>query len=120
LEPNPKSAFKAKNWVLSGKDRLSMTKTSNFKRKYPKSWAKMSRIVKFLSKNRCENCGAEDNRESGHLLTVHHLNFNTFDNRYSNLVALCQRCHLFFTGCFHPAQLWLFDVKPDWAKKRGL
>jgi len=91
----------------------------NINKKYPKSWPKMARIVKHLSKGRCENCGVSDDGGAGYVLTVHHLDFNTFNNKYSNLVALCQRCHLSIQSWFHPNQLWLFDVKPVWAKRRG-
>jgi len=87
---------------------------------YPKSWHKMARIVKKLSRGKCENCGRRDDRRNGYVLTVHHIDFNKLNNNYSNLVALCQRCHLSIQSSFHLGQLWLFDVKPEWAKIRGL
>lgn len=92
----------------------------NLKIKYPKSWQKISNLLKEEKKFKCEHCGAPNNPSSGYALTVHHLDFNPENCDQNNLVVLCQRCHLSIMSWFRPAQLWLFDVKPDWAKKRGL
>jgi 5-methylcytosine-specific restriction endonuclease McrA len=38
--------------------------------------------------------GGKQWKTGGHIvLTIHHINYNTKDNRLYNLLACCQRCH---------------------------
>ncbi len=86
---------------------------------YPPERPVISRAIKHLSLWHCEHCGHSDDRETGYMLTIHHLNGNKRDCRYQNLVALCQRCHLRIQHAYIPVQMFMFDA-PAWAVKRGL
>ena len=46
---------------------------------------------------------------TGYCLTVHHLDLNPSNNRWWNLLALCQRCHLSIQGRVHIERPWMFD-----------
>lgn len=73
--------------------------------KYPPNWKDLSRKIRFeRAKGNCEgtsqfpNCQAvygKPHPDTGSIvvLSVAHLNHNTYDNRLENLRALCQRCH---------------------------
>jgi 5-methylcytosine-specific restriction endonuclease McrA len=76
---------------------------------YPKNWNEIALEIKCAANFKCENCGHGDDRETGHVLTVHHLDRNKANCDPSNLVALCQRCHLHFQNIDLLHQLWLFD-----------
>ena len=43
------------------------------------------------------------------ILTVHHLDGNKSDNRWWNLLALCQSCHLTVQARVIPERPWLFE-----------
>jgi 5-methylcytosine-specific restriction endonuclease McrA len=43
------------------------------------------------------------------ILTVHHLTGEKSDNRWWNLLALCQSCHLTIQGRVIPERPWLFE-----------
>ena len=91
--------------------------------KYPKEWPLISRLIrKYRAGERCEcqgecgqshgsigYCTAHNGRRhpiTGSLvvLTVAHIDQDPTNNRESNLLALCQRCHL------------ALDAKPSRAK----
>ncbi|AWW31860.1 hypothetical protein DN752_17930 [Echinicola strongylocentroti] len=67
---------------------------------YHPKWSLISRLIRFhRAKNKCEWCGAENYQPhpdtgSKVILTVAHLDQNRDNNAFSNLAALCQRCHL--------------------------
>jgi 5-methylcytosine-specific restriction endonuclease McrA len=71
----------------------------NYNDYHPK-WSLISRLIRFKrANNRCEWCGAENYKvnpidESQVVLAVAHIDRNIANNRFSNLAALCQRCHL--------------------------
>lgn len=56
-------------------------------REYSTSVWKRVRIYKLRTSQRCERCRARLSEE------VHHRNGNAYDNRPSNLLALCKSCH---------------------------
>lgn len=87
---------------------------------YPKNWDKIAKTIKDLANWRCEHCNHEHEPETGYTLTVHHLDGNKAHNKYKNLVALCQRCHLSIQARYFPGQQVLFDDPPQWMIKRGL
>ena len=66
---------------------------------YPPYWSKLSAHIRHIrAKDRCEWCGAENHKphpETGGMvvLTVAHIDHDTTNNRFSNLAALCNRCH---------------------------
>lgn len=86
-----------------------------FDGEYPADWGKIAYDKKNSAGWRCEHCGAPDDRESGHVLTVHHLDGNKANCDPSNLVALCQKCHLHIQSKYHPDQGFLPGMKPTWA-----
>lgn len=62
------------------------------KKNYPDNWKEISNRIRVLRNHKCEYCktkGKKNNR-----LTVHHLDYDTRNNLDSNLVLLCQKCHL--------------------------
>lgn len=71
----------------------------DYKEYHPK-WKLISRLIRFKrANNRCEWCGAvnyEPHPVTGSkvILTVAHIDQRKSNNRFSNLAALCQRCHL--------------------------
>lgn len=71
----------------------------DYKEYHPK-WKLISKLIRFRrAQNKCEFCGAENYQPhpvtgSKVVLTVAHLDHNKTNNRFSNLAALCQRCHL--------------------------
>ncbi len=68
--------------------------------KYHPKWSLISRLIRFKrADNKCEWCGAENKKPhpitgSNVVLTVAHIDQNRDNNRFDNLAALCQRCHL--------------------------
>jgi hypothetical protein len=72
----------------------------NYSEYHPK-WSLISRLIRFhRAKNHCEWCKAENYQPhpitgSKVILTVAHINHDKTINRFWNLAALCQRCHLY-------------------------
>jgi len=70
----------------------------NYNDYHPK-WSLISRLIRYRrAGNCCEECGAENYQPhpvtgSKVVLTVAHLDQDRSNNRFSNLKALCQRCH---------------------------
>lgn len=87
---------------------------------YPAEWPALAKTIKDLAGWQCEHCGHPHNVATGHVLTVHHINGLKHDCRYSNLVALCQRCHLHIQHRYRPDQPRLIGPRPAWAAVRGL
>ena len=61
---------------------------------YTDDWKDVATRTKEAAGWKCVRCGAANDYESGHVLTVHHLDMNPSNNAWYNLAALCQRCHL--------------------------
>lgn len=88
--------------------------------KYPSNWIDIRRAILTRAKDQCERCGLFNyaigyrdksgifypvpqvrpgDRIKGHkvfrvVLTIAHLDHNPENNDFSNLQALCQKCHL--------------------------
>ena len=68
--------------------------------KYHPKWTLISRLIRFKrAKNKCEWCGADNYQPhpitgSKVVLTVAHIDRDKTNNRFQNLAALCQKCHL--------------------------
>ena len=86
---------------------------------YPPNWPEIAKQIKAEAGWCCEHCGHPHCVKTGHVLTVHHLDMDKAHCDRSNLVALCQRCHLSIQARYTPGQLWLFQA-PAWAVSRGL
>ncbi len=71
----------------------------DYKEYHPK-WPLISRLVRFKrAGNECEWCGAKNYEPhpiigSKVILTVAHVDHDKNNNRFDNLAALCQKCHL--------------------------
>jgi hypothetical protein len=71
----------------------------NYKHYHPK-WRLISKLIRVnRAKNACEWCGAANYAPhpltgSRVVLTVAHIDRNKHNNRFHNLAALCQKCHL--------------------------
>ena len=72
------------------------TKPENRKR-YPENWKEIRKDILKRADNKCEFCGSENYtiRENGSkvVLTIAHLDHTPENCDYSNLRALCQKCH---------------------------
>lgn len=89
---------------------------------YPRYWGALAHRCKRKANWRCEHCGHSHDPGSGHTLTVHHLDMNPANCRWTNLVALCQRCHLHVQAVWQPGgaipPAW--GSAPEWITRRGL
>lgn len=105
---------------------------------YPAEWSvgQIQAEVRALAGHLCEQCGTAfrpgtnvavaarhvDGRPV--LGAVHHIDYDTTNNTYRNLVYLCQNCHAQITGLgWRPGQViplaWKNNV-PEWVTKRQL
>ena len=109
-------------------------------KEYPNNWTNISNYIRFIrAGNKCETCGAENGKphpDTGSIvvLTVAHIRHDKMDVRYNpirydahdpdnNLVAECQRCHLWRDRFLHAAnrrngrrkgqRAFEFDYEPD-------
>lgn len=82
---------------------------------YPFLWNEIALQVKINAGWRCVRCGHDHHRESGHVLTVHHLDGDKANCRWWNLAALCQRCHLHIQGTVRMDQGFMFEHS-EWFK----
>lgn len=85
---------------------------------YPSDWPVIAARIKDASGWKCERCGHANDRESGHVLTVHHLDGNKSNCDDWNLAALCQRCHLQIQGRVKMDQLFFAEILDvsEWFK----
>lgn len=86
---------------------------------YPHFWPALSRMIRRRAGNQCEcegECGLHPNKRCEELnyqpakwangkivLTVAHLDHDTWNSRLSNLKAMCNRCHLRYDCALHVA-----------------
>jgi 5-methylcytosine-specific restriction endonuclease McrA len=67
------------------------------KKRYPANWKQIRADILERAENRCEFCGILNYtiRENGSkvVLTIAHLDHTPEHCEYSNLRALCQKCH---------------------------
>lgn len=84
---------------------------------YPECWPELARQIKDDADNKCVRCEHPHDVESGHVLTVHHLDGNKANCEWWNLPPLCQRCHLKIQGRVDMSQGFLFpELHSDWFK----
>ncbi|GAB4454775.1 MAG: hypothetical protein Kow00120_24510 [Anaerolineae bacterium] len=90
---------------------------------YPANWPEIARDIKARAGWCCEHCGHPHDPATGHVLTVHHLDGDPANCDRTNLVALCQRCHLHIQAVWKPGEMlpaqW-GDAPPAWIVQRGL
>lgn len=85
---------------------------------YPPDWNEIAQAVKDEAGWKCEHCHHPHEPETGHTLTVHHLNGDKANCSRQNLVALCQKCHLSLQVKYLPGQKFLPGLTPDWVISR--
>jgi len=85
---------------------------------YPESWPGIATGIKSKAGWKCERCKHIHDFESGHVLTVHHLDGNKANVEEWNLAALCQRCHLRIQGRVHMDQFFMSEILDvsEWFK----
>jgi 5-methylcytosine-specific restriction endonuclease McrA len=88
---------------------------NNFHGEYTDDWPEISERVKELAGWKCVRCGHPNDKESGHVLTVHHLDGDKTNNEWWNIPALCQCCHLRIQGRVIMARFWMFEHS-EWFK----
>lgn len=76
---------------------------------YPPDWPEIARRVKDASGWRCIRCEHPHDPTVGRILTVHHLDMKPGNNRWWNLLALCQVCHLQIQHKVFLERPWLFE-----------
>ena len=87
--------------------------------RYPPDWPAIARWVKDAAGWHCEECGHPHDPETDYVLTVHHIDGDTTNNTYCNLVALFQRCHLAIHGKKYLIGQWIFPfAQPEWLRRR--
>lgn len=82
---------------------------------YSEDWKNIAEACKEQAGWCCIRCGHPHDRESGHVLTVHHFDGDKGNNQWWNLLALCQRCHLQIQGKVDPEMPWFLEHS-DWIK----
>lgn len=82
---------------------------------YTSDWPEIAKALKDKYNWQCERCFAVNDVESGHVLTVHHLDGNKANNEDWNLACLCQRCHLHVQGKVFLPQFYMMEHS-DWFK----
>jgi 5-methylcytosine-specific restriction endonuclease McrA len=87
------------------------------KNAYPGGWATIATHTKDAAHWNCENCGHPHDPETGHTLTVHHLDGDKANCAGWNLVALCQRCHLSIQAIYHIGQMTLPGLFRPWIER---
>lgn len=66
----------------------------------------------FATRSPCDDDCTHPRDGKMRILTVHHLTGQKDDNRWWNLLALCQSCHLTIQGRVIPERPWLFEHSP--------
>ena len=82
---------------------------------YPANWPQIAHRVKEEASWQCVRCGHPHHPDSGHMLTVHHLDMDRSNNRWHNLASLCQACHLHIQAKVVMEQAWLLEHS-EWFK----
>jgi hypothetical protein len=90
---------------------------TNKSQDYPDNWKDIAKGRKDRADWACERCGHDHDIQTGHVLTVHHLDGRKWNNEWWNLPALCQRCHLRIQARVYMGQMFLFPAfHSEWFK----
>jgi hypothetical protein len=82
---------------------------SRFQGSYAGDWKVIADEVKSSARWTCIRCEHAHDPAAGYCLTVHHLDGDKANNRWWNLLALCQRCHLVIQANVIPDRPFLFE-----------
>ena len=67
---------------------------------YPMEWPIISKAIKDERGWQCEICHVKQGDEPNNNMTVHHKDHSPFNNDPSNLLVVCQKCHLRLEGVY--------------------
>lgn len=67
---------------------------------YPREWPIISHTIKTERGWECEICHITQGTDMRNNITTHHKDHNTFNNAPSNLLVVCQKCHLRLEGVY--------------------
>jgi hypothetical protein len=102
------------------RDGLGPTEGETMSRKstgtYPADWPDIAHRTKAEANGRCIRCGHRHDPEAGRTLTVHHLDMNPSNNRWWNLLAICQACHLSIQGRVYLERPWVMLPHSEWFR----
>lgn len=82
---------------------------SRFTGEYPPDWPAIAKRVKDENNWCCIRCDHPHDPASGHTLTVHHADNDKSNCDWSNLLCLCQKCHLSIQSRVVMDQIWPFE-----------
>lgn len=85
---------------------------ANHRGEYPDDWDEIAWRVKDRVGWRCDRCNHLDDKDTHHVLTVHHFDHDKSNCADWNTMPLCQRCHLSVQGRVDPRNPLLFDPSP--------
>ena len=85
---------------------------------YPEDWAEIANRIKCQANWKCERCKHPNEKSTGHVLTVHHMDGDKTNCSDWNLAALCQRCHLSIQGRVKMDQMFFTEILDvsEWFK----
>lgn len=86
-----------------------------FTNDYVSDWRRIATNCKRQADWHCIRCGEKHDVSRAYVLTVHHFDGNKANNKWWNLLALCQRCHLKIQARVDPHRPYLFEHS-DWLK----
>jgi len=72
---------------------------------YPKLYYKNRKLVFVRDEDKCQCCGCSSNGLHTNSLIVHHIDCDRGNNSMSNLITLCQQCHLSLHSKFNKPTL---------------
>lgn len=98
---------------------------------YPDNWDEIRTATYQRAGYKCEHCGEQfthtrkavhDRNKNGDpiILTVHHLDGDTTNNDWTNLLSACQRCHLHIQARWKPGWSLPWPEPPKWLTDRKL
>lgn len=79
---------------------IKENKSKYKKSQYKSSWKELSLYVRNKANWHCERCNINLSKHK-HLLHTHHIDLNIRNNSFSNLQALCIKCHSNMPGGRH-------------------
>lgn len=82
---------------------------------YPPDWKEVAKAVKDEHDWKCIRCGHDHEPQAGYTLTIHHADMNPANNRWHNLLCLCQRCHLQIQAKVIMERPWMLEHS-EWFK----
>lgn len=83
---------------------------------YPDNWDQIAFEKKKEAGFRCPVCNADAIADPSVQLNVHHIDYNPANNEDTNLVVLCQLCHL----ALHRLEYWERKHQADYFKALSL